>query len=281
MKRLLIFCLSFWLLISCQSERQWYQKTIAAEDKKELAESIANGGGSNHYQGSVPEQFHLMEALSLDSSNGDLWREMGTARVKRGIADEMHYYYGKAAAIKPDPWMGFRGYLYLYFYRDYERAIADFNQLDSLTGSVGNSQAQDHDYMRGIAYYGLKDYTSASNYLQKYINRISAEVGSEWVDVNAYLYLALAQYNQEDQKASEEAIEALKRGLALYPNYADLHYHLARIYFHKSEWQKSRSHLQKAKQHFEEGFYHYRPYVEVLEQIYPQDLEELEKLLTS
>lgn len=279
MKRLLIFSLSLVALCSCKQEHDWFKKEYAPEELPSLAQSLSNGV-AYHYQGSVPEQFHIKEALKLDSSNGDFWREMGTARVKRGIADEMYYYYDKAATLKPDPWMGFRGYLYLYFYRDYPRAIADFNTMDSLIGTVGNSQAQDHDYMRGIAYYGLKDYTNAIAYLEKYMKRIESEVGKEWIDVNAYLYLALSKDAMHADQQAEEIIEILRKGLELYPNYADLHYHLAWQYYQQSEWKLAKEHQGLAARYFEEGFYHHRPYVEVLNQIYVQDLQELAKLLT-
>jgi len=277
MLRLSIFCLSLFLLASCSEPHQWYKKNINESAKAKLAESVLNGV-SYHYQGSVPEQFHIKEALSLDSSNGDFWREMGTARVKRGIADEMYYYYAKAAELKPDPWMGFRGYLYLYFYRDYKRAIADFDQMDSITGTINNSQAQDHDYMRGLAYYGAKDYRQAIGYFEKYIKRISAEVGAEWVDVNAHLYLALClkKYSYSYQAAKEE----LEKMLAIYPESADAHYQLALIAHFENQYSIARAHLEKAKQYYEQGFYHNRPYVEVLDQLYPEDLQNLSDLLT-
>lgn len=277
MRRLSIFCLSLFLLASCSQPHQWYKKDIKESEKAKLAESVLNGV-SYHYQGSVPEQFHIKEALSLDSSNGDFWREMGTARVKRGLADEMFYFYAKAAELKPDPWMGFRGYLYLYFYRDYKRAIADFDQMDSITGTINNSQAQDHDYMRGVAYYGAKNYPNAIKYLEKYIDRISTEVGAEWVDANAHLYLALSlkEYGYNYQPT----VESLKRMLEVYPESADAHYHLALIAYSNHQYPKSREYLTKAITNYDRGFYHNRPYVEVLDQLFPEDLEKLSDLLT-
>lgn len=277
MRVLLIFCLSGLLLCACSEDDNWYSKTIAQAERADLAQSVRNGV-SYHYQGTVAEQFHIKEALSLDSSNGDFWREMGTARVKRGLAVEMFYYYAEAAQRKPDPWMGFRGYLYLYFYRDYPRAIADFNTLDSITGVIGNSQAQDHDYMRGIAYYGLKEYGSAKEYLEKYINRIRAEAGAEWVDVYAHLYLSFCHEQLEDYTALQKE---LNNCLELYPDLADAHFLQARLYFQQAYYSQARKSLEKAQKSYAIGFYHNRPYVEVLEQLYPEDFKAMDRLLTS
>lgn len=277
MRPLLIFCLSLLIFASCQRDEGWYRREIASEDKADLAQSVRNGV-SYHYQGTVPEQFHIKEALALDSSNGDFWREMGTARVKRGLADEMFYYYEEAAQRKPDPWMGFRGYLYLYFYRDYPRAIADFNTLDSITGVIGNSQAQDHDYMRGIAYYGLKDYQTAKDYLLRYIQRIQEEAGAEWVDVYAHLYLLFCHKQLQEDRSVQIQIKAC---LELYPDLADAHYQQALLYLKQKQYGLARTSLTKAQKNYEIGFYHNRPYIEVLEQLYPEDLQELDALLTS
>jgi tetratricopeptide (TPR) repeat protein len=104
----------------------------------------------------------------------------------------MQCYYGQAAAIEPDPWAGFRGYSYLYFYRDYPRAIAYFNLTDSVTGTISFSQGQSHEYMRGIAYYGLKDYPQALHFLSNYIDVAIDNDGEEWVGAIAVLYRALS-----------------------------------------------------------------------------------------
>ena len=262
------------LVTSCTPERDWYVKTFAEAEKPQLAIQLRRGGGS--YQGSPPEQFQLEEAMKLDSSNADLWREIGTARVKRGIADEMYFYYGEAVKRKPEKWAGFRGYLYLYFYRDYKRAIEDFNLGDETNGQVDYSQGQSHDYMRGICYYGLKDYEEALNFLNRYIDKITTEEGAEWVDVYAHLYegLALAKLRRYD-----EALEAFDKAEKLYPKLSDLYYHRARISCSRKDYEAALKLLSEAKEYFEEGYYHQRPYVEVQEQIYLKDIEDLQEEL--
>ena len=172
----MIYCLkaiALLSLLSCQHEYDWYEREFSAKEKISYAKELRNGV-SYYYPGTVPEQFHLKEAIKLDTNDSDQWREFGTTRVKRGLAAEMQYYYGKAAAKEPDPWAGFRGYLYLYFYRDYKRAIADFDLTDSVVGGVSFSQGRDHDYMRGIACYGLKEYPPALQSLLLYIDTVMA-----------------------------------------------------------------------------------------------------------
>ncbi|WP_425389811.1 tetratricopeptide repeat protein [Ekhidna sp.] len=262
--------------MSC-SEKEWYKKSFSEEEMKQLSPQL-RGGRGYYYQGSVPEQFQLKEAFKMDSTDADLWREFGTARVKRGILDEMYRYYNEAVKRKPEKWAGFRGYLYLYFYRDYERAIADFNLGDEANGQVDYSQGQSHDYMRGISYYGLKEYQTSLDYLDRYIDKVTEEEGESWVDVYAILYkgLALMQLNRLDEAMSE-----FDRVLKYYPNLSDCFYHKAQIYVARGQFNLAMQELDMAEEYFTKGYFHQRPYVEVLEQIYLQDIQDLKKEISS
>ncbi|MEO9483132.1 MAG: tetratricopeptide repeat protein [Ekhidna sp.] len=262
--------LALFTLSSC-SERQWYKKELTDTEKKQYGPQLRLGGGY-YYQGSVPEQFQLEESLKLDSTDADLWREIATARLKRGIADEMHHYYGEAVRRKAEKWAGFRGYIYLYFYRDYYRAISDFDYADELRGEVDFSQGQSHDYMRGICHYGLGDYQAAYESLDKYISKVTKEEGEEWVDVYALLYKGLALMKME---RLDDALLTFEQALKYYKNLSDCFYHKARIYVSRGQFDLALEQLKLAEKYHLEGYYHQRPYVEVLEQIYIQDIRKL------
>ena len=255
------------VLASGCTSHEWYKKELSSEVQKQYSPQVRAGRGY-FYQGRVPEQFQLKEAFRLDSTDADLWREFGTARVKRGILDEMDYWYGGAVDRKPEKWAGFRGYLY----RDFPREIADFNLGDEDNGLVDYSQGQSHDYMRGICYYGLKDYETAITYLDRYITKITEEEGESWVDVIAFLYRALSLLQLEQY---DEAMAEFDRALKYYPNMSDCFYHKARIYIARGQFDLARQQLDKAEEYFQQGYYHLRPYVEVLEQIYIQDIRAL------
>ncbi|SNS50152.1 Tetratricopeptide repeat-containing protein [Ekhidna lutea] len=259
-------------------QRAWYQKDLTEEQKVEYADRLWLGGYWYHYQGSVADQFQLEEALRLDSTNGDAWREAAIAYLKRGIPDKFYTNYVQAVRLKPEKWSGFRGYVYLYFYRDYERAIADFNLNDQKIGEVAYSQGQSHDYMRGICYYGLKDYKKALEFLNRYIQKVTDEEGESWVDVYAILYKGLALLKLE---RLDEAMIELDRALKYYPNLSDCFYHKARIYIARGQFDLALKALDKAEEYFKKGYYHQRPYVEVLEQIYLQDILELKKEIST
>jgi len=253
------------------TEEKLYKKEFTTSEEKTLAKTLLSGVGY-YYQGTVSEQFLTEEALSYDSSNADIWREFGTAQVKRGFAKNMYFYYGEAAKRDPISWQGWRGYIYLYFYRDFDRAILDFNEVDSLIGAVAYSQGQSHDYMRGVAYYGLEDYDTALYFLSKYIDEITDEQGVEWVDVYAILYRGLIYKKLGN---TGEAISNFELALEVYPSLADAHFHLAEIDLKLGQLISAKKRLVKAETNFEKGYYHNRPYIEVLDQLYRSDFTNL------
>ncbi|MEL7220836.1 MAG: hypothetical protein AAGJ93_05920, partial [Bacteroidota bacterium] len=155
---------------SCQrQEAVWYEKEFTSEEHKALSLNLLEGIGY-YYQGSPASQMLLEEALAYDPNSAKIHREIGVPYLKRGIASAFPDYYGKAADLDPLGWTGWRGYLYLYFYRDYERAIADFNLTDTLTpNQVDYPQSISVDYMRGICYLMIDDYPSAIDYFDRHI----------------------------------------------------------------------------------------------------------------
>ena len=263
-------CILVLLLGSC-AERDWYKKEFSEETRQQYSPQL-RGGRGYYYQGTVPEQFQLKEAMMMDSTDADLWREFGTARVKRAILDETYYFYEEAVKRKPGKWAGFRGYLYLYFYRDYPRAIQDFNLGDEIRGEVDFSQGQNHDYMRGICYYGMEEYQTALDSFDKYISKVVEEEGEEWVDVYAFLYKGLTLIKLD---RLDEALTEFDRVLRYYKNLSDCFYHKARIYVARGQFDLALEQLKLAEEYHQGGYYHQRPYVEVLEQVYLQDIRKL------
>ncbi len=278
MEKLWTYFLSVsWILlaVSCTQEEHWYKKEFSETEQQQLAGQLLAAWSNVYYQGTVPDQLLLAESMLYDSTRADTWRAVGTAYLKRGLAKEFYTYYEKASAMNPVEWRGWTGYMYLYLYRDYERAVASFNATDTLTPNFTDyPQGQSVDYMRGIAYYGLKDYRNALFYLTKYITEVTQEEGEEWVDTYAFLYRALVYEKVDEPDSALLDVAAL---LQHNPTLSDAYYHQSRIYHGKGNDQKATELLAKAQDLFQRGYFHQRPYVEVLEQIYQWDIDQLKK----
>jgi tetratricopeptide (TPR) repeat protein len=275
---LLAFLFLLCCFLSCQPpvELVYYEKTFSPEEQKTLATTLVQGI-SNYYQGSPAEQMLLREALAYDSTNAKVVREIGVPYLKRGIATAFPHYYGKAAELDPLGWTGWRGYLYLYFYRDYERAIQDFNATDVLTpNQVDYPQSLSVDYLRGIAYLMQKDYQRALRYLDKHIAYEAGITGIDYVSPKAFLFKALAQRGL-DQRAA--ALATLEQGSEITPYNADLLFWQAKILEELGQVAAAYPFLERAEAAYAAKDYNRHFYVEEFYQLYPEDFEALARTL--
>lgn len=260
------------LLPGCRAAQPFYQKTFTPTEKAQLAHTLTEGIG-NYYQGSPATIFLLQEALCYDSTYADIWREIGVPYLKRGLITAFPSTYGKAADLDPVGWQGWRGYLYLYFYRDYRRALADFDATDTLTPNlVDYPQSMSVDYLRGICYLQLNDYEKALAYLDTHINYETERVGLKYLDAQAFLYKGIALLALERPEAAQAAFEL---GLMVEAGNADLLYWLAKTLLQRGQGAQAEILLREAMEQFKKGKHNTTTYVEEFYQTYWPDLEAL------
>ncbi|MFT5892246.1 MAG: tetratricopeptide (TPR) repeat protein, partial [Dokdonia sp.] len=163
------------------------------------------------------------------------------------------------------------GYLYLWFYRDYKKAIADFNASDTLTPDfIDAPQGQSVDYWRGVAYLGLEDYKNSIHSLDKHIEAETLQAGEEWVDQKAFLFRGISYY---ELKEYEQALINFDKVIKYSKDKtADANYYKALTLQKTGSITTAITHADRALNAFNEGYYNERPYVEEMRQIYIQDL---------
>jgi tetratricopeptide (TPR) repeat protein len=269
MERLPKFYLSFIFLVvlaSCQ------------DTKEKVAQAYTFG--FSQYQGTPAHMNAFTYALELDSTKAETWRELSVTYLKRGIPHTWKDYYDEAVERNPVIWQPWRGYLYLWFYRDYEKAIDDFNASDTLTPNfIDAPQGHSVDYWRGIAYLGLKKYDSSLAYFNKYITTQIEESGEDWVEVTAFLYKGIAHFENNEPK---KAVESLDKCIHYNSNKtADAKFYKALALQQLGQIDQAQIYIESALEDFKIGYYNERPYVEDIRQIYLEDLELLATKLNS
>ncbi len=226
----------------------------------------------HNYQGSVKNMTYLMKSVAHDSTNAEAYRELSIPYLKRGYP---HLWFPLIAkTIREDPsWCGYRGCNYLFFYRDYERALADFRATDTLTpGFTDFPQAMSVKYLKGLCFLGLEQYDSALFHFQSYIDEDSLKYGLEWVDQRVFLYRAVVQNRLKNYTT---ALRETRKGLSIFNQSADLNYHKAIAHMHLNQIDSARLCTDLAMKYFDMGYFHSQAYTEVQEQIYRSDIEEL------
>ncbi|WP_405302773.1 tetratricopeptide repeat protein [Kordia sp.] len=304
-----ICCLS--LFISCQEEDLKNKRKRAEKRYKEAVQSR---------QGSIPFQNGIIEAIAIDPTYEQAVYEISVAHLKRGMPHQWLPQYNKALAMDPKVRVPWRGYLYLWFYRDYKKAIADFNASDTLTPNFTDApQGHSVDFWRGIAYLGLKDHKNSIAYFDKHIQKETEETGEDWVEHEAFLYRGIAHYEIEKDKEYLSKIKENKYELALKDfntllkynsDFADAKYYKALILFDDCQslqlrigfeeqtrsnntlakiltaekldkQQKALKIIKEAIDNFNNGYSNQRPYVETLRQLYWEDYTNLKAKLES
>lgn len=274
MERSLNYFLSFTMLVlcvSCSPSPELYKKTFTQEEIDSFDKMRWFGGA---YQGTAAEKFLLEEGIKHLPEKASFWRELGIAGLKRGIPYMFFPYYEKAVQYDSIEWLGYRGYCILYFNRDYERALKDFNDLDPLTPNfVDHPQAQSIDYMRGICHLRLNQHDKALEYFDLHLKTEIDDVGEDYVSTYAFLYKGITHHEMGDKDAAQKAFEW---GLRVHDSNADLEYWLAKCLLEKGENKKALVHIQKAKDLFKQGYKHSRNYTEDFYQTYMVDILDIE-----
>jgi tetratricopeptide (TPR) repeat protein len=219
----------------------------------------------------------LAYALEQDPTNAHAWREFSIPYLKRGMPGAWKKAMDSAVKYEPKFLTPIRGYNYLWFYRDYKKAIADFNASDTLTPHLDYPQGHSVDYWRGIAYLGLQDYPNSIGFWDKHIAKETADSGEDWVEIEAWLFRGIAHFESGNLSAAQADFE---KALTYGKNSADAHYYLAQIHLAQARPKLARNEINLAKQDFKAGHFNFKDsYTETLRQIYWEDLESLEKEL--
>ena len=269
LKYYLSFFIGIALLFSCKKEEHPTGKTEA----RILAEKVFKEG-AHLRQGSPKSMTRIQKAIDIDSTYDEAVRELSVAYLKRGMPHLWKKQYDKAVALNPEIWQPWRGYLYLWFYRDYKKAIADFDASDILTPNFTDTpQGHSVDYWRGIAYLGLKNYKKSIEYFDKNIAEDSAKYGEEFVEVTAFLYQGINYYELNDYAKAEENFNKLIK--YSYGNYGDGKYYLAKIFKTKGRLKEAKLMAESALEDFKNGYVNQRPYVESMRELYIEDYQEL------
>lgn len=272
METLWKYCLSFLVVVlcfSCSSEKE----NVTNEERKNQAEKYYQES-LFYYQGSPNSMLCLEKAVMLDSTHSYAIRELSVPYLKRGMPHQWKMYFDQAVKIDPESWQGWRGYLYLQFYRDYDKALVDFNATDSITPNfVDIIQGQSVDYWRGITYLAKEDYTQALNFFNRYIKFETEKLGEDWVETTAFLYRGIT-YLQLNEP--EKALEDFNKQLLYSGNQsADAHYYKAFILLQQKKFSEALVSINNAIDDYTLGYKHNNPYTEVQYELYHIDLEKL------
>lgn len=210
-------------------------------------------------------------AIEYDQNNSDTWMERSVYFNKAGDFEKGFEYLNKAVELDPDLHLGYRGWIRLRKMRDYDKALIDFDRLDSLTPDFADAPwGEGIDFLRGECYFGKKDYQKAI----ELFNRNIKNQKEDWADIHSFVYLGLCEYGLGNY---EKAITEFKRALKQTENVPESYFGMAKAYQKLGQSEKAKENILKA-----ENSIHYKRddvYNEFLNEIYLSEILEFKQQL--
>ena len=208
-------------------------------------------------------------ALEYNPENSDAWMERSVKFNKAGDFEQGFEYLNKAVELEPLKHLGYRGWIRLRKMRDFDKALMDFDRLDSLTPNVADAPwGEDIDFLRGECHFGGKNYTKAI----ESFNRSIENQGEDWVDLQTFVYLGLCELELDNL---EKAVSGFKRALEQSENVCEAHFGLARTYRKLGNAELEKMHIQKAENNI--GYKRDDPYNEYQNEIYLSEITDFKK----
>lgn len=209
---------------------------------------------------------------SFKSTNSNDYYHYSIGFNKAGNFTTGFKYLNKAVELEPDLHLGYRGWIHLRKLRNYNKALEDFNRLDSLTPNfIDAPWNEDIDFLRGECYFGKKEYKTAISYFNQSVKNQKSD---DWADVQTFVYLGICEYNLENY---EQAILEFKRALKQSKFTCEAHYWLAKTYLKLNNFKEANYYILKAEEHI--AYKRDDIYNEFLNEIYLSEIIDLKQHL--
>lgn len=217
------------------------------------------------------ESHQYEKAIEYDPENSDVFKELSVHFNKAGDFEKGFEYLNKAVELDPKLHLGYRGWIRLRKMRDFDKALVDFDQLDSLTPNfVDSPWGEDIDFLRGECYFGKKEYQKAI----ELFNRNIQNQKEDWADVQSFVYLGLCEYELGNY---EKAISEFNRALKQSEYIPESFFGMAKAYHKLGQYGKAKAYILKAESNIQ--FKRDDVYNEFLNEIYISEIQEFKQEL--
>ena len=149
--------------------------------------------------------------VKLKNIDSELYRAYSIQNTKNGNYDEAIKYLNEASNLDSENTDGYFGWILLYYYRDYDRALFYLERFDSSTASVDYVGDDNIIYAKALCYKLKGSYHEALALFKKSIDYEINTHGEQWVHHQMYFQtgrtLQLLDRNEEAIAFYDRAIE--------------------------------------------------------------------------
>jgi len=213
-----------------------------------------------YYQGSVYSQINYDALITIEPNNAGIYQGKSIPHTKIGDYHIAFPLLEKAYELDPKETGYYYGWLLLYYYRDYERAIKKLNEFDDFTPNQPDFAWGEHvNYLKGLCYKQMGQFDKAIDEFDKVI-----ELEGDYVDVYAFVYRGICKMMLGFNKG---AVVDFEKAIANYPNNSMAYFYLGMVHERSGTQILSKKAYQNALRLLKKGFLNRDPYYEVFDAV--------------
>lgn len=178
------------------------------------------------------------------------YQQKAVPLIKDGKYAEALALENRAAALDPQTWLAYRGFLKCIFTKDYEGAILDFQQVARLKPG---SREMDHTYpfFEGLCNLELGNYARAEANFKADIRQQKGSSGQQDVHFNTLFYVGVLYLEMNNYA---QAKVYLAQCLRAYPQHPEANYYLGLLYQKQGNTPAARQYLVAAQKALAGGY---------------------------
>lgn len=221
-----------------------------------------------HFQ--LTREYHEIkdEALNICPEYAVVYKHKSTAYLKTGDFITWKKLIDKAVELNPQENINYRGWCRFQFFRDYEGAIADIEEMERIFDGDDIGHCQNGYYhliiAKGLCYKMLGQKAKALEIIKNQI-----EIDGSNVGMFDNLHLGVLYLEQENYN---EAIIAFQKQIET-NELAEVHYYLSLVYKGMNNNQAYLESLLKAKKLYQNEIYMFDVYTHQVDKIFMADIK--------
>jgi tetratricopeptide (TPR) repeat protein len=191
--------------------------------------------------------------------------------TKNGNYNKAIEYLEKASEMEPKEVDGYYGWLLLYYYRDYEKALFHLNRYDAFTPDFVDYPGGDNIlYTKALCYKGLGQYNKALDLFDKAILSELEEQDESWISHQIYYQKARTLHLLGKHK---KAIEYYDNTIRLWDKSSESFYYKGIAQIELNDKLNGRKNLNIALDLITKGYKTSDGYVELFDEVYQMEIE--------
>lgn len=207
---------------------------------------------------------------NIDHPDRQIYHSFSVQNTKNGNYGLAVDALNKAMQLDAKYESAYYGWLILYYYRDYKKALELLEQCDAYTPNFSDApMGEDIHYLKGLAHMQLNNYEKAVDEFNIYIDTTTAQHGVEWVSVYTFVnkgrcLTKLGKFN--------EAIESFEVAIKNYDKCSEAYYFMGHTKIAMDDRGNACRDFNKALELIQKGYKNTDTYVEYFHEIYEQDV---------